>query len=210
MPALRAPLISAAAAVVNIEAMVGDELTVRGTVTENDLPFNPATVTFDAAVIDQDGETAVAVTAALGQFTIDFTPVVQTWEPGRYRWYLRADYPLNPFTWLGGVLELKAPGTGSQIRVCDVAVVLRDTNIAVDFTFTGGSSGGGGNVVGYVHEQLIPAATWTIPHGLGYWPSITCVRADGTVIDALITHDPGALEATAEYNSPQTGIARCV
>lgn len=207
---LRAPLISAAAAVVNIEAMVGDELTVRGTVTENSLPFNPAAVTFEAAVIDQDGETPVAVTAALGTFTIDFTPIVQSWEPGRYRWYLRADYPLNPFTWLGGVLELKAAGTGTQIRVCDVAVVLRDTNIAVDFAFSGGSGGGGGTVTGYVHEQLVAAATWTIPHGLGYWPVVTCIRADGVEIDALITHDVGAVQSTAEFNGAQAGIARCV
>ena len=34
----------------------------------------------------------------------------------------------------------------------------------------------------YVHSQAVPAATWTINHGLGRYPSVTVVDSAGSVV----------------------------
>lgn len=34
----------------------------------------------------------------------------------------------------------------------------------------------------YIHNQIVPALVWTIPHGLGRYPSITVVDSGGNVV----------------------------
>jgi hypothetical protein len=128
----RAPTVTAAGAAVNVEANVADALTLHGLVTEEGVAYDPAGVTFWSALIGQDFEVALPVLAVVGEITVDFTDAIADLEPGRYRWWLKATYPVNPHTWLGGVLDLRAAGDGTLIRRCDVAVVLRDTDINID------------------------------------------------------------------------------
>jgi len=41
----------------------------------------------------------------------------------------------------------------------------------------------------YVHQQMTPAATWVIAHGLNRYPSITIVDSAGTVVVGAVAYD---------------------
>ncbi len=40
----------------------------------------------------------------------------------------------------------------------------------------------GGGTASYVHDQSVPAATWTINHNLGYFPNVTVVDSAGNQV----------------------------
>jgi len=43
---------------------------------------------------------------------------------------------------------------------------------------------------GHVHHQLIPAAVWTIPHGMNRTPSVTVIDSTEAVVYGDIQHNP--------------------
>lgn len=50
------------------------------------------------------------------------------------------------------------------------------------------SSAGGGGDLSYVHDQLVPAATWVVTHNLGKYPSVAVVDSGGTVVWGDVQH----------------------
>jgi hypothetical protein len=40
----------------------------------------------------------------------------------------------------------------------------------------------------YIHMQSVPATAWTITHGLGFIPSVTVIRSDGTETFGTVLH----------------------
>ena len=48
-----------------------------------------------------------------------------------------------------------------------------------------GIAGGGFN---YVHDQMTPAATWTITHNLNGYPNITVVDSSGRQVEGDVTY----------------------
>lgn len=60
----------------------------------------------------------------------------------------------------------------------------------------------------YTHTQLVPAATWTVPHNLGYYPAISVITEEGTVVYADIQHSSTAT-AVITFPSPTSGTASC-
>ena len=58
----------------------------------------------------------------------------------------------------------------------------------------------------HVHQQLTPAATWTVRHGLGFHPDVTVIVA-GAEVEATVEHpDVGA--AVITFAQPHAGLAR--
>lgn len=41
----------------------------------------------------------------------------------------------------------------------------------------------------YVHQQMVPSATWVIAHGLNRYPSITIVDSAGSVVIGAVDYD---------------------
>lgn len=62
----------------------------------------------------------------------------------------------------------------------------------------------GGDI--YEHEQTAPAATWTIPHGLGRKVSVTLFDSTGRQVYADIEQD-GDDSVTVIFPSPLAGFA---
>lgn len=67
----------------------------------------------------------------------------------------------------------------------------------------------GGGVVGYTHVQLEAAATWTINHELGYWPSITIFDQLGRIIDADV-QNTSADTVVINFSEAIAGRARLI
>ncbi|MDQ3782107.1 MAG: hypothetical protein M3349_04115 [Actinomycetota bacterium] len=40
----------------------------------------------------------------------------------------------------------------------------------------------------YIHEQLTPAATWTITHNLGHFPSVAVVDSAGSLVHGNVNY----------------------
>lgn len=58
----------------------------------------------------------------------------------------------------------------------------------------------------YKHVQGIAASTWSIPHNLGYHPSITVVDSAGTVVEGCKRYlDENNIEIN--FSAPFSGIA---
>jgi hypothetical protein len=60
----------------------------------------------------------------------------------------------------------------------------------------------------YVHSQTTPAATWNVNHNLGYFPHITIIMDDGTMVVADIDQ-LDANSAIITFPTPYTGKAVC-
>lgn len=68
-------------------------------------------------------------------------------------------------------------------------------------------SGGGGSAASrYEHTQAVPAATWTINHGLGLIPSVTVVGTDDQEVKVEI-HFPDANTVVIKHAYPFAGTA---
>jgi hypothetical protein len=75
----------------------------------------------------------------------------------------------------------------------------------VDITGTAGPPGPPGATTTLVHSQGMPAAVWTIVHGLNKYPSATVVDDDKNVVMANVKYlDANTVEIT--HSSPMTGF----
>jgi hypothetical protein len=64
------------------------------------------------------------------------------------------------------------------------------------------------DVVGFTHDQPVPAATWVITHGLGRKPALVAISdTAGTELQAGI-HHPSDNETWATFLVPTAGKAR--
>jgi hypothetical protein len=60
----------------------------------------------------------------------------------------------------------------------------------------------------YVHDQTSAASVWNVNHNLGYFPHISIIMDDGTIVVADIDHLSATL-ANITFPSPYTGKAVC-
>lgn len=66
--------------------------------------------------------------------------------------------------------------------------------------------GGGSAGTRYEHNQAVPAATWTINHGLGLIPSVTVVGTDDQEIK-VEAHFPDDNTVVVKHTNPIAGTA---
>jgi hypothetical protein len=60
----------------------------------------------------------------------------------------------------------------------------------------------------YLHEQNVPATTWTVSHGLDRDPAVSVISSIGEELEAAITHiDTNTL--LVRLNGAATGKAAC-
>jgi hypothetical protein len=59
----------------------------------------------------------------------------------------------------------------------------------------------------YLHQQLVPAATWTIDHGLGKEPSVTVIDSGGSVVIGDVSY-PTLNRVVLIFSAPFGGRAR--
>ena len=55
----------------------------------------------------------------------------------------------------------------------------------------------------YVHQQMVPAATWLVQHNLNRFPSVTVVDSAGTVVIGVVTYatpDSVSIEFSAAFS----------
>ena len=57
-----------------------------------------------------------------------------------------------------------------------------------DLSYTGVDSEGLIPLVSYTHDQGSDASVWTIPHNLGFYPSVTVFMTSGDVVEGAIEH----------------------
>jgi hypothetical protein len=99
------------------------------------------------------------------------------------------------------------PGTVSpSSRRADFDLRRRLTNleeIVADIETGGGGTGG---PVSYVHNQATVSATWSIAHGLGWYPNVTVIDSAGTTVEGDITHTNSNL-LTIHFSGAFTGVA---
>ena len=58
----------------------------------------------------------------------------------------------------------------------------------------------------YKHSQSVAAATWSVAHNLGKFPSVTVKLADGTQVEAAVTHT-NKNNLTITFSSSNSGTA---
>lgn len=69
------------------------------------------------------------------------------------------------------------------------------------------------NSYSHTHVQTLPDSVWTIPHGLGFYPSVTVIVSENNVVQTML---PVAIEYTTlndvviKFSSPRVGQARLV
>lgn len=66
-------------------------------------------------------------------------------------------------------------------------------------------AGGGGY---YVHEQGVPASTWTVVHGLSRFPAITVIDSAGEEVDGEFVHLSTSV-AELRFTAAFSGRAVC-
>jgi len=102
---------------------------------------------------------------------------------------------------VGVIFVAIGPGTGNGTAVTMTTVDATAQDIA--------ALGGSGSTSAYVHQQLTPAATWTINHGLGYRPSVELLDSGSQEIDAEIAH-PTVNQTVITLNPATAGLARLI
>ena len=60
----------------------------------------------------------------------------------------------------------------------------------------------------YVHNQTVAMSEWAVNHNLGYYPHITIIMDDGTIVVADIDQ-VSVNNAVITFPSPYTGKAVC-
>jgi hypothetical protein len=78
------------------------------------------------------------------------------------------------------------------------------------WTLVGNIKGNPGTPGGsqYTHTQSSAASTWNVNHNLGYFPHITIIMDDGTIVVADIDHLNNN-SAVITFPTPYTGKAVC-
>jgi hypothetical protein len=54
----------------------------------------------------------------------------------------------------------------------------------------------GGGSASYVHNQATPAAVWTIPHNLGFFPNVTVVDSSGAQVEGDVVFSTNQVQVT--------------
>lgn len=91
-------------------------------------------------------------------------------------------------------------------------VSLTDQKIIVELGSTGpqGPVGAAGSVdpsvLGYVHEQVSASTTWSITHGLSFYPNITVVDSAGTVVEGSYSY-PNLTSVILNFSNAFAGKA---
>jgi hypothetical protein len=70
-----------------------------------------------------------------------------------------------------------------------------------------GERGPPGAGTAFVFDQLTPSALWTIPHNMGYRPSVEITTLGGMEVDGEVLHLSSNL-LTIAFNPPLAGSAR--
>lgn len=70
-----------------------------------------------------------------------------------------------------------------------------------------GAPGSGGDTYFLYDRAGVPAATWTIDHGLGRPVHVTILDDSGAEADTDITHTPDLNTVVATFAAPTTGTA---
>lgn len=66
-----------------------------------------------------------------------------------------------------------------------------------------------GGPVRYVHDQVVPAKVWTVPHSLGCHPAVTVEDGGGSIVVGSVTYiDNNSL--TVGFAFTLTGRVNCV
>jgi hypothetical protein len=67
-------------------------------------------------------------------------------------------------------------------KFADLDRTIRELRFAGGGGGTGPTGPAGPPGGSYVHTQAVPAATWTVVHGLGMFPNVTAVDSAGTAV----------------------------
>ncbi|MFD6149381.1 hypothetical protein [Streptomyces sp. NPDC060243] len=189
---------------------------VHGTLLTVPTPSRSTEVT--ATLVDTAGQPAVGYVASVegeivqrsttrasteGAWSFDLTPNALVDSPqGDTLWAITEGRGLGGAPIVTHVLVPEDPGPW---WVGNVRVVL-----------PGEPSGDGGTVIyvpgpagaSYRHTQTVPAATWQIPHQLGYRPTISLAYEDGRAIYGDVLHASPTL-AVVTFPTPIAGTATC-
>ena len=87
-----------------------------------------------------------------------------------------------------------------------VTSVMAGRAVVMYGSITGGSSN---ETPSYEHYQTSPATTWTIPHGLGYYPIVRVFVGSTEIQPASIVHN-SAFQTTITFSAVTAGYARLV
>lgn len=103
-------------------------------------------------------------------------------------------------------LLVEAPDEApAQLAVTGPAVTLQLS--ATGLQGPPGPPGSGGNTWFVYDRAGVPAATWTIVHGLGRPVHVTILGDDGAEVDTDIEHPPDLNTVVATFAAPSTGTA---
>jgi|SRR3990170_2078783 len=99
--------------------------------------------------------------------------------------------------------------TVELIDMGDDIVEVIDVTIAdpIEVGVIGPQGPPGSSVATYVHDQAIPAATWTIVHNLGYPPNVTVVDSSGREVVGDVTYPIPNTTVEIEFSSAFGGKA---
>jgi hypothetical protein len=103
-----------------------------------------------------------------------------------------------------------APVSVEVVEKAGVQVVEidRPTQAAVVEVIHPGPQGPPGEVANsYTHSQPVPSPTWTMPHNLGFRPSVELLNSGGQEIEGDILHLSENV-CIAYFNQPIAGLAR--
>ena len=100
-------------------------------------------------------------------------------------------------------------GTGTDevwIGPDDPIVANPTIELWVDSDADGGTGGGSGGPVSYVHHQGTIAASWIVTHSLGFFPNVTVIDSGGATCEGDVAHiDDTTL--TIQFSGGFTGTA---
>lgn len=68
------------------------------------------------------------------------------------------------------------------------------------------SPGGLGGPASYLHTQGVPAAVWTIPHNLGFYPGVTVIDSAGAQVIGDVSY-PTINTAVVTFSAAMSGRA---
>ncbi len=66
---------------------------------------------------------------------------------------------------------------------------------------------GGGGAAAYVHTQAVASASWSIPHNLGYYPTVSVFTVGGVEVEAAPIHTSVNVTVVS-FAVPMAGTAR--
>jgi len=85
-------------------------------------------------------------------------------------------------------------------------LMMQGTTLIAIASNTVESGGGGAGAYAYTHTQSVPAALWTITHGLGWMPNATVIDSTGRTVEGDITY-LSTTSLTIDFGSAFSGVA---